>query len=98
MGGIGLLLSTAWKSYEADKRIEGFSPYTLKAYGIQAKLLISYFKDPIIATFNTEGLKKYLVTQGKDLKPSSLAHPVYEVIVSLVSRGRPFNHKSSSKD
>jgi integrase/recombinase XerD len=65
-----LLLSTARKSYEADKRIEGFSPNTLKAYGIQAKLLISYFKDPIIDTFNTEGLKEYLVTQGKDLKPS----------------------------
>ena len=76
MGGIGLLLSTAWKSYEADKRIEGFSPYTLKAYGIQAKLLIGYFNDPNMDSFDTEGLKKYLVTQGKDLKPSSLAHRI----------------------
>jgi integrase/recombinase XerD len=65
-----LLSSIARKSYEADKRIEGFSPYTLKAYGIQAKLLISYFKDPMIDTLNTERLKEYLVTQGKDLKPS----------------------------
>lgn len=60
-----MLLSTAWKSYEADKRIEGFSLYTLKAYGIQAKLLISYFKDPIIATFNTEGLKNILLLKAR---------------------------------
>lgn len=40
-----LLLSEVWKAYEADKRIEGFSPYTIKAYGIQAKLLVLYFKD-----------------------------------------------------
>ncbi|MDQ0413365.1 MULTISPECIES: hypothetical protein, partial [Mesobacillus] len=56
-----MLLSTAWKSYKADKRIEGFSPYTLKAYGIQAKLLIGYFNDQKIDSVDTEGLKKYLV-------------------------------------
>jgi integrase/recombinase XerD len=52
-----LLLSNAWKTYEADKRIEGFSPYTLKAYGIQAKLLISYFEDAKITTLTTGKLK-----------------------------------------
>jgi integrase/recombinase XerD len=36
-----LQLSKAWETYEADKRIEGFSPQTLKAYRLQAKLLIS---------------------------------------------------------
>ena len=45
MGGTGLLLSKAWETYAVDKRIEGFSPYTIKAYGIQANLLILYFKD-----------------------------------------------------
>ncbi|ESU33401.1 hypothetical protein G3A_06430 [Bacillus sp. 17376] len=71
-----MLLSTAWKSYEADKRIEGFSPYTLKAYGIQAKLLIGYFNDPNIDSFDTERLKEYFATQGKDLKPSSMARRI----------------------
>jgi len=29
---MNLLLSQAWETYEFDKRIEGFSPLTLKAY------------------------------------------------------------------
>jgi len=29
---MNLLLSQAWETYESDKRIEGFSPQTLKAY------------------------------------------------------------------
>lgn len=32
-----MLLSEAAKSYEADKRIEGFSAQTLNAYRLQAK-------------------------------------------------------------
>jgi hypothetical protein len=52
MGGICLLLSTAWKSYEADKRIEGFSPYTLKAYGIKQSysLVILMIRILIVST------------------------------------------------
>ncbi|MBS4176929.1 site-specific integrase [Lederbergia citrea] len=69
-----LLLSEAWKAYETDKRIEGFSRYTIKAYGIQAKLLVLYFKDAEIATLNTENLKEYLTTSAAALKPSSMAH------------------------
>lgn len=70
-----MLLSNAWKTYEADKRIEGFSSYTLKAYGVQAKLLISYFEDANIKTLTTEKLKEYLSNAG-NLKPSSMAHRI----------------------
>lgn len=38
-----MLLSEVAKSYEADKRIEGFSPHTLRAYSLQMKLLVKYF-------------------------------------------------------
>jgi integrase/recombinase XerD len=71
-----LLLSEAWNTYEANKRIEGFSPYTLKAYGIQAKLLNRYFNDANIITLNTQNLKDFLSNTGKNLKPSSLAHRI----------------------
>jgi integrase/recombinase XerD len=76
MGGIYLLLSKAWDKYEGDKRIEGFSPYTLKAYGIQAKLIIKFFEDADIETLTTDHLKAYLANPGRNLKPSSLAHRI----------------------
>lgn len=31
--------------YQTDKRIEGFSPQTLKAYKLQYTLLIRFYKD-----------------------------------------------------
>ncbi len=71
-----MLISKAWETYAADKRIEGFSPYTIKAYGIQAKLLVLYFKDAEIATLNTESLKEYLNNSAAALKPSSMAHRI----------------------
>jgi integrase/recombinase XerD len=40
-----VLLSKSWELYELDKRIEDFSPQTLKAYKLQFKLLIRYFND-----------------------------------------------------
>lgn len=33
-------LDELWMVYEADKRILGFSPHTLKAYSLQLKMLI----------------------------------------------------------
>lgn len=45
MGEIKLLLSREWEMYEADKRIEGFSPQTLKAYKLQSTLLLRFCKD-----------------------------------------------------
>ncbi|MGG1677922.1 site-specific integrase, partial [Neobacillus sp. NRS-1170] len=71
-----MLLSKAWETYESDKRIEGFSPQTLKAYKLQATLLIRYFKDIKLNTITTVQLKEYLAKSGGTLKPSSLAHRI----------------------
>jgi integrase/recombinase XerD len=71
-----LQLSQAWETYEADKRIEGFSPQTLKAYRLQAKLLIKFIEDVEIDTLTTAQLKEYLAKSSERLKPSSLAHRI----------------------
>ncbi len=75
-GGIHLLLSKAWEAYKADKRIEGFYPHTLKAYGLQATLLIRYFNDVEMNSITTQQLKEYLSKSSENLKPSSLAHRI----------------------
>jgi integrase/recombinase XerD len=71
-----LQLSQAWETYEADKRIEGFSPQTLKAYRLKAKLLIKFIEDVEIDTLTTAQLKEYLAKSSERLKPSSLAHRI----------------------
>ena len=71
-----MLLSQTWETYESDKRIEGFSPQTLKAYQLQVTLLIRHFGDVEINSLTTEQLKEYLSESSKILKPSSLAHRV----------------------
>ncbi len=38
-----MYLSELWKLYEVDKRIQGFSPYTLKAYSLQLIMLFGDF-------------------------------------------------------
>ena len=49
-----------------DKRIEGFSPQTLKAYQLQSSLLIDYFKDVETALLDTNQLKEYLAISCKN--------------------------------
>jgi integrase/recombinase XerD len=71
-----LLLSRAWEAYEVDKRIEGFSPQTLKAYNLQSILLIRHFEDQQIETITYFQFKKYLAKSSEKLKPASLAHRV----------------------
>ncbi|WP_045522846.1 tyrosine-type recombinase/integrase [Neobacillus niacini] len=71
-----MLLSKAWETYESDKRIEGFSPQTLKAYKLQSSLLIRYFKDVNVDTKSTVQLKEYLAKSSETLKPSSLSHRI----------------------
>ena len=66
-----LLLSKAWETYESDKRIEGFSPQTLKAYKLQATLLIRFFKDVKLDTITTVKLKEFLAKSSETLKPCS---------------------------
>lgn len=69
-------MSEAAKSYESDKRIEGFSPQTLIAYKLQAKLLMNYFGNTKIKHITTQHLKQYLGESSKELKPSSLSHRI----------------------
>lgn len=71
-----MLLSKSWELYESDKRIEGFSPQTLKAYKLQSKLLIQHFNDVNIEYLTTNQLKEYLAKSSEHLKPSSLAHRI----------------------
>jgi integrase/recombinase XerD len=71
-----LLLSKARETYQSDKRIEGFSQQTLKAYKLQALLVIRYFKDVKLETITTIQLKEYLAKSSENLKPSSLAHRI----------------------
>ena len=71
-----MLLSKAWETYESDKRIEGFSQQTLKAYRLQALLIIRYLKYVKLETITTIQLKEYLAKSSETLKPSSLAHRI----------------------
>lgn len=69
-------LSEAWASYESDKRIEGYSRHTIKAYRIQAGLLIRWKGDQAIDSITYDDLKSYLAKDAERLKPSSLGHRV----------------------
>lgn len=71
-----MLLSEAWKKYQQDKKIEGYSTLTLKTYCFQYNLLLRFFGDIDMNGFNTEKLKEYLIQSGEHLKPSSLGHRI----------------------
>lgn len=71
-----MILSEAWSNYESDKRIEGYSPHTFKAYKIQSNLLIRYLGDNEIDSVTLEQLKSYLAKDAERLKPSSIGHRV----------------------
>lgn len=71
-----MLLSEAWTAYEADKRLLGYSPHTLKAYQLQANLLIRHFGDVELQKITFEDLKSYLAKEASHLKPSSLGHRI----------------------
>ncbi|TCZ68828.1 integrase [Paenibacillus albiflavus] len=71
-----MILSDLWCQYEADKRIQGFSPNTLKAYALQLKMLISELGDLDISDITLNMLKEYLAKQSDRLKPSSLGHRI----------------------
>ncbi|WP_242215072.1 phage integrase N-terminal SAM-like domain-containing protein [Bacillus cereus group sp. BfR-BA-01383] len=71
-----MLLTEAWEQYQLDKKIEGYSPLTLKTYYFQYNLLLRYFGDINMSEFTTEKLKGYLIEAGEHLKPSSLGHRV----------------------
>jgi len=71
-----MLLSEAWGNYQSDKKLEGYSPLTLKMYGYQYNLLSRYFGNIKMDEFTTGKLKQYLIEAGGHLKPSSLGHRI----------------------
>lgn len=71
-----MILSELWRQYEADKRIQGFSPNTLKAYALQLKMLVTELGDLNISEVTLNLLKVYLAKQSDRLKPSSLGHRI----------------------
>jgi integrase/recombinase XerD len=77
-----MLLSEAWKKYQQDKKIEGYSPLTLKTYCFQYNLLLR-FVDIDMSEITTEKLKEYLIQVGDHLKPSSLGHRVRCITIQM---------------
>ncbi|WP_223701853.1 tyrosine-type recombinase/integrase [Sutcliffiella deserti] len=71
-----MLLSQVWEKYQLDKKIEGYSPLTLKTYCFQYNMLLRYFGDIDLNILNTDQLKEYLIKGSTHLKPSSLGHRV----------------------
>ncbi|WP_432813992.1 tyrosine-type recombinase/integrase [Sporosarcina aquimarina] len=64
------------RKYQSDKRIEGYSPLTLKTYGYQYDLLTRYLGDVNIREITTDNLKQYLGEAAEQLKPSSSGHRI----------------------
>ncbi|MFE6076683.1 hypothetical protein ACFVQB_19645 [Paenibacillus sp. NPDC057886] len=52
-----MIISELWHHYEADKRIQGFSPNTLRAYALQLKMLITDLGDVDISRVTLNLLK-----------------------------------------
>ncbi|UNK20721.1 hypothetical protein MNQ98_12210 [Paenibacillus sp. N3/727] len=50
-----MVLSELWRHLEADKRIQGLSPNTLRAYALQLKMLVKDLGDVDI-TESAEGI------------------------------------------
>jgi integrase/recombinase XerD len=67
-------LSEAWSLYESDKQLEGYSPYTLKAYALNSRLFIEYVGDIELEDVTFEMIKRYLAKDAARLKPSSIAN------------------------
>ncbi|MNO35235.1 hypothetical protein D3C76_252830 [compost metagenome] len=69
-------LNELWSLYEADKRIQGFSPKTLKAYALQHKMLVLELGNLDVTEVTLTILKDYLAKQAVRLKPNSLGHRI----------------------
>jgi len=69
-------LTEAWEAYQADKRLLGYSPHTLKAYHLQLTLLARHFGDVELDSLTFEDLKAYLAKDAERLKPASIGHRV----------------------
>jgi integrase/recombinase XerD len=52
-------LNELWSLYEADKRIQGFSPKTLEAYALQHKMLVLELGNLDVIEVTLTTLKEY---------------------------------------
>jgi site-specific recombinase XerD len=71
-----MTLKDLWMLYEADKRILGFSTYTMKAYFLQLKMLVRELGDLEIEEISLNLLKDYFARVSERLKPSNLGHRI----------------------
>jgi hypothetical protein len=58
IGGFIMISSELWRHYEADKRIQEFSPNTLRAYALQLKMLVTDLGDVEISEITLNLLKE----------------------------------------
>ncbi|WP_438495371.1 hypothetical protein [Paenibacillus sp. IHBB 3054] len=65
-------LNELWSLYEADKRIQGFSPKTLKAYALQHKMLVLELGNLDVTEVTLTILKEYLAKQAVHLKTDKI--------------------------
>lgn len=91
-----MLITEAWKKYQEDKNIQGYSLLTLKTYCFQYNLLLRFFGDIDLNEFCTEKLKEYLVQSGDLLKALSLGHRIRYVksLFKMVAREGYISKKS----
>ncbi len=71
-------LSEAAEAFLAAKRLEGFSPYTLKAYRLQYDILIREVGDLALEDVTLQILRGHL-SQHAHLKPASIGHKVRSI-------------------
>jgi integrase/recombinase XerD len=72
MEGENMLLSEAWELYKEDKEFLGYSPHTLKSYGLYHKLFIERYGDKEVDQVTYLELKQYTHELAKRLKPASV--------------------------
>ena len=90
-----MLLSELWAKYQQDKKIEGYSPLTLKTYCFQYNLLLRFIGDMDMSELTTEKLKnlRYIIKRisnragiKKSIHPHQLRH---SYATHMINNGAP---------
>jgi integrase/recombinase XerD len=69
-------LSAAVEQWITQRDSEGYSPYTIKAYRLQMRLLIRELGDLQVSDVRLEDLRRYIAAHSGRLKPSSVSNRV----------------------
>jgi len=85
-------MTDLWTLYEADKRILGFSPHTLKAYSLQFKVLARETGNLNIEEVSLDLLKGYSSKAVGTLEAEQLgpSYSVHTIPVSVCVRRRAY--------